>query len=111
MKSRREFLKKTTIMGTGVIFYIHPVNLIANNKGKKMSNTVKTKGYAAFDESGEIRPWEFERRAVGDDDILIEIKAASICHSDIHQEKGHWGKQQYPQVPGHEIAGVVTQVR
>lgn len=75
-----------------------------------MSNTVKTKGYAAFDESGEIKPWEFERRPVEDNDILIEIKAASICHSDIHQEKGHWGKQQYPQVPGHEIAGVVTQV-
>ncbi|QKF82608.1 NAD(P)-dependent alcohol dehydrogenase [Halarcobacter ebronensis] len=75
-----------------------------------MNNTVKTRGYAAFDESGVIKPWEFERRAVGDDDILIEIKAASICHSDIHQEKGHWGKQQYPQVPGHEIAGVVTQV-
>lgn len=75
-----------------------------------MANTVKTRGYAAFDNSGEIKPWEFERRAVGDDDILIEIKAASICHSDIHQEKGHWGEQQYPQVPGHEIAGVVTQV-
>ncbi|GGD45407.1 arabinose dehydrogenase [Malaciobacter pacificus] len=75
-----------------------------------MNNTIKTKAYAAFDESGEIKPWEFERRPVGDDDVLIEIKAASICHSDIHQEKGHWGKQQYPQVPGHEIAGIVTQV-
>lgn len=75
-----------------------------------MSNNVKTKGYAAFDESGEIKPWEFERRPVEDDDILIEIKAASICHSDIHQEKGHWGAQQYPQVPGHEIAGIVTQI-
>lgn len=56
-----------------------------------MNNNVKTKGYAAFDESGIIKPWEFERRPVEDDDILIEIKAASICHSDIHQEKGHWG--------------------
>lgn len=57
-----------------------------------------------------IKPWTFERRPVGENDILIEIKAASICHSDIHQEKGHWGKQQYPQVTGHEIAGVVTQI-
>lgn len=107
--SRREFMKKTAIVGAGLVFTTYPVNIFANNKGEKMS-TVKTKGYAAFDESGVLKPWTFERRAVGDDDILIEIKAASICHSDIHQEKGHWGKQQYPQVPGHEIAGVVTQV-
>ncbi len=54
-----------------------------------MSETVKTKGYAAKDASGKLSPWEFERRPVGDDDILIDIKFASICHSDIHQEKGH----------------------
>jgi alcohol dehydrogenase (NADP+)/uncharacterized zinc-type alcohol dehydrogenase-like protein len=47
---------------------------------------------------------------VGDDDVLIEIKYPSICHSDIHQMKGHWGPQQYPQVPGHEIVGVVSAV-
>ncbi|MBC7587304.1 MAG: NAD(P)-dependent alcohol dehydrogenase, partial [Chitinophagaceae bacterium] len=35
---------------------------------------------------------------------------SGICHSDIHTIKGHWGKQQYPQVPGHEIAGVVSEV-
>nr|WP_321432719.1 alcohol dehydrogenase catalytic domain-containing protein [uncultured Campylobacter sp.] len=47
--------------------------------------------------------------AMGDDDILIELMAASICHSDIHTELGHWGKQIYPQVPGHEIVGVVRE--
>lgn len=71
---------------------------------------IKSKGYAAFDATGTLKPWDFERRPVGDNDILIEIKFASICHSDIHQMKGHWGPQQYPQVPGHEIAGVVTRV-
>ncbi|RXJ78552.1 Zn-dependent alcohol dehydrogenase [Arcobacter sp. F155] len=109
-QTRREFLRNSALVGAGVVFTTQPVNIFAETKGNKMSNTVKTKGYAAFDESGEIKPWEFERRPVEDNDILIEIKAASICHSDIHQEKGHWGKQQYPQVPGHEIAGVVTQV-
>ncbi|SDM31968.1 alcohol dehydrogenase (NADP+)/uncharacterized zinc-type alcohol dehydrogenase-like protein [Catalinimonas alkaloidigena] len=75
-----------------------------------MSKNIKTRGYAALDESGTLSPWEFERRPVGDDDILIDIKYASICHSDIHQEKGHWGPQQYPQVPGHEIVGIVSAV-
>ncbi len=108
-QKRREFIKNSAIIGADLVFF-EPTNILAKEKGFIMSNTIKTKGYAAFDESGVIKPWEFERRAVGDDDILIEIKAASICHSDIHQEKGHWGPQQYPQVPGHEIAGVVTQV-
>jgi uncharacterized zinc-type alcohol dehydrogenase-like protein len=57
-----------------------------------------------------VTAWNFERRPVGDNDILIEIKYSGICHSDIHTIKGHWGKQQYPQVPGHEIAGIVTAV-
>ena len=71
---------------------------------------IACKGWAAFDESGELKPWKFERRAVGDDDILIEVMAASICHSDIHTELGNWGKQIYPQVPGHEIVGIVREV-
>lgn len=75
-----------------------------------MNSNTLSRGYAAFDTSGKLKPWKFERRAVGDNDILIEIKYASICHSDIHQMKGHWGPQQYPQVPGHEIAGVVKEV-
>ncbi|WP_288369705.1 NAD(P)-dependent alcohol dehydrogenase [uncultured Algoriphagus sp.] len=75
-----------------------------------MNLPIKARGYAAIDESGILKPFEFERRSLGDDDILIDIKFASICHSDIHQEKGHWGKQIYPQVPGHEIVGIVSAV-
>jgi alcohol dehydrogenase (NADP+) len=75
-----------------------------------MSNNVKSRGYAAKDTSGVLSPWEFERRPVGDNDILIDIKFASICHSDIHTMTGDWGPQRYPQVPGHEIAGIVTAV-
>lgn len=88
-----------------------PLQLIAQeNNQNTMNQNIKSKGYAAKDKSGKLSPWEFERRPVGDDDILIDIKYASICHSDIHQMKGHWGPQQYPQVPGHEIVGVVAAV-
>lgn len=75
-----------------------------------MSKNIKSRGYAAKDNSGKLSAWEFERRPVGDNDILIDIKYASICHSDIHTMKGDWGAQQYPQVPGHEIVGVVAAV-
>jgi alcohol dehydrogenase (NADP+) len=70
----------------------------------------KSRGYAGMDTSGKLSPWEFERRPVGENDILIDIKFASICHSDIHTIMGDWGPQQYPQVPGHEIVGIVAAV-
>jgi len=108
-QSRRDFIKKSAVLGAGLIF-IDPATLFANEKGKTMNGNIKTKGYAVFDTSGVFKPWEFERRPVGDNDILIDIKYASICHSDIHQMKGHWGPQQYPQVPGHEMVGIVAAV-
>lgn len=75
-----------------------------------MSKNIQTKGFAGTDEKSPLTAWEFERRPIGDNDVLIEIKYSGICHSDIHQIRGHWGPQKYPQVPGHEIAGVVLAV-
>ena len=51
-----------------------------------------------------------ERRDVGEHDVAIDIKFAGICHSDIHQAREEWGTAIFPMVPGHEIAGVVTEV-
>ena len=51
-----------------------------------------------------------ERRAVGELDVRIDIKFTGICHSDIHQGEGDWGAGIFPMVPGHEIAGIVTEV-
>jgi cinnamyl-alcohol dehydrogenase len=33
-----------------------------------------------------------------------------MCHSDLHSIKNEWNNAMYPMVPGHEIAGVVTEV-
>jgi uncharacterized zinc-type alcohol dehydrogenase-like protein len=44
------------------------------------------------------------------DEVVIDIKYAGVCHSDIHTARGEWGDVIYPLVPGHEIAGVVTAV-
>jgi len=114
--SRRKFLQQTGLAGAGLALAA-PLQLFANTNETTtnqimydMTKNIKTRGYAAKDNSGKLSPWEFERRAVGDNDILIDIKYASICHSDIHQMKGDWGKQPYPQVPGHEIAGIVAAV-
>jgi len=107
--SRREFLQTSAALGAGLMLAgASPLFAAINPKETNMN--IKSKGYAAVDTSGKLKPWAFERRPVGDNDVLIETKAASICHSDIHQMKGHWGAQQYPQIPGHEIVGIVAAV-
>lgn len=75
-----------------------------------MEKNIETRGFAGRNHETPLSLWNFERRPVGDDDILIDIKYSGICHSDIHQIRGHWAPQQYPQVPGHEIAGIVAAV-
>lgn len=71
---------------------------------------IQTKGYATHDANAEFAPFEFERRDVGSNDILIDIEWAGICHSDIHQAKNEWSNATYPMVPGHEIVGRVTEI-
>lgn len=74
---------------------------------------IQTKGYATHDSNAKFGPFDFERRDVGANDILIEIEYCGICHSDIHAAKNEWEGMMpstYPLVPGHEIVGRVTQV-
>jgi uncharacterized zinc-type alcohol dehydrogenase-like protein len=66
--------------------------------------------YAAPAAKAPLERTTIERRPVGEFDVLIEIKYAGICHSDIHQVREGWGESIFPMVPGHEIAGVVAEV-
>ncbi|MGV9251024.1 NAD(P)-dependent alcohol dehydrogenase [Streptomyces sp. NPDC003697] len=66
--------------------------------------------YAAPAAKAPLERTTIERRAVGESDVQIDIKFAGICHSDIHQAREGWGEAIFPMVPGHEIAGVVSEV-
>ncbi|HZE14703.1 MAG TPA: NAD(P)-dependent alcohol dehydrogenase [Mycobacterium sp.] len=66
--------------------------------------------YAATSATEPLTKTTIERREPGLHDVAIQIKFAGICHSDIHTVKAEWGQPDYPVVPGHEIAGVVTAV-
>ncbi len=77
------------------------------------TKAVATRGYATHGPEAKFQPFEFTRREVGPNDILIDIEYAGICHSDIHQAKAEWEPMIpsiYPMVPGHEIVGRVSQV-
>lgn len=71
---------------------------------------IETRGYATHDSNAKFAPFDFERRDLGDHDILIDVQFCGICHSDIHQAKSEWGPSIYPMVPGHEIVGTVSKV-
>ncbi len=66
--------------------------------------------YAAPAAKAPLERTTIERRPVGEHDVAIDIKYSGICHSDIHQAREGWGEAIFPMVPGHEIAGVVTEV-
>jgi alcohol dehydrogenase (NADP+) len=74
---------------------------------------ISTRGFATNGPEAKFGPFEFARRQVGPNDILIDIQYCGICHSDIHQARAEWEPMIpsiYPMVPGHEIVGRVTQV-
>lgn len=71
---------------------------------------MKSRGLAAQSSKSPLEPFEFERRELRPNDVALDIAYAGICHSDIHQVREEWGPSIYPMVPGHEIAGTVTEV-
>ncbi|HEU5485792.1 MAG TPA: NAD(P)-dependent alcohol dehydrogenase [Microlunatus sp.] len=66
--------------------------------------------YAAPSATDPLVPTTVQRRDVGPKDVLIEIRYAGICHSDIHTVRGEWGEVSYPLTVGHEIVGTVAEV-
>ena len=75
---------------------------------------VPSKGFAVHSHDDHFHPYEFTRHAVRDNDILIEIMYAGICHSDIHgardEQKELGINAVYPMVSGHEMAGKIVAI-
>ena len=72
--------------------------------------TTTVKAYGATASTQDLKPLDIQRRAVGIDDIKIDITYCGVCHSDIHTAKNDWKGTKYPIVPGHEIIGRVTAI-
>jgi len=47
---------------------------------------------------------------IGEQDVLVRVKAAGICHSDAHYRAGVSPVLSLPLTLGHEVAGVVEEV-
>ncbi|WP_425457290.1 alcohol dehydrogenase AdhP [Azospirillum ramasamyi] len=45
----------------------------------------------------------------GPGEVLVQVKACGVCHTDLHAATGDWPvKPSLPFIPGHEAAGVVV---
>jgi len=64
--------------------------------------------------SCDFKPIKFQRRPLGDNDVLIDMKFCGVCHSDVVWASGDaaaiMGFPQFPAVPGHELAGICAAV-
>jgi 2-desacetyl-2-hydroxyethyl bacteriochlorophyllide A dehydrogenase len=57
-----------------------------------------------------LRMQEVPMPNVGPDDVLVRVKAAGICRSDMHYRAGVSPVRPLPLTLGHEVAGLVEQV-
>jgi len=68
------------------------------------------RAYSAASATSPLVPMQIERRAIGPNDVFLDVLYCGICHSDIHHVRSDWGPDRYPCVPGHEIIGRVQAV-
>jgi uncharacterized zinc-type alcohol dehydrogenase-like protein len=80
------------------------------NPSQSSSKRIPSIGYAAKSAKTPLGPFQFDRRELRENDILIDILYSGVCHSDIHQARDEWGGSMFPMVPGHEIVGKVVRV-
>ena len=63
---------------------------------------------------GDIRYIDIETPKVGNTDVLIKVKRAGVCGTDLALYKGDMpyiknGDTTYPITPGHEWSGIVVE--
>ena len=63
-----------------------------------------------IDQGKPLEQRELRQPEVMQDEVLVSIKAAGICHSDAHYRAGTIPISNLPITPGHEIAGVIEEI-
>jgi propanol-preferring alcohol dehydrogenase len=50
---------------------------------------------------------EIDKPRIKPDEILVNVKACGICHTDLHTVEGEMELPKMPLIPGHQVVGVV----
>lgn len=70
---------------------------------------MNTKAAILWEQGSDLSVEEALLEAPRAGEVLVEVKAAGVCHSDLHPARGDWPART-PLVLGHEGAGVVREV-
>ena len=62
--------------------------------------------------ANDLRLEEAEKPSINDDEILVKVKSAAICGTDIRMFKnGYAGvNENNPRILGHEISGEIAEI-
>jgi 2-desacetyl-2-hydroxyethyl bacteriochlorophyllide A dehydrogenase len=58
----------------------------------------------------DLRFEEVPIPGMGEDEVLVKVKAVGICGSDVHGYLGKTGRRTPPMIMGHEFSGVVEKI-
>jgi uncharacterized zinc-type alcohol dehydrogenase-like protein len=115
---RRAFLNTSALSTAGLIaggMFFSPLANAQQQNRKNMKNNLENgpfpaEGMAAYSPNGPLQRMNFQRRTLEAKDVAIKLHFCGVCHSDIHTIHEDWGKVQFPQIVGHELAGEVVAV-
>ena len=71
---------------------------------------MKTKAAIAVKAGEDLVIEELDLDGPGDNEVLVEIKATGVCHTDAFTLSGDDPEGIFPSVLGHEGAGIVMEV-
>jgi len=111
LHGRREFLMAGAALATAPLMAGVATGAPAAQTGVPVGNgPFSARAYGASSATSPLGPLQIQRRAVGPNDVLLDVLYCGICHTDIHYVRNEWGSGRYPCIPGHEIVGRVQAV-
>ena len=71
---------------------------------------MKTRAAVAFEAGKPLEVVEVDLQGPQQGEVLVEIKATGVCHTDAFTLSGDDPEGMFPAIMGHEGAGVVVEV-
>src|SRR6185437_10100807 len=93
-------------MGLFPLFALRPAGL----DRQRTAASVKTRAAVAFEAKKPLEIVELDLEGPKPGEVLIEIKATGICHTDQYTLSGLDSEGLFPSILGHEGAGIVREV-
>ena len=65
---------------------------------------------ALFTGKNQVQFADLPNPVAGPGDVVVQVQASGVCHTDYEVLKDNYGTGAFPVVPGHEYAGVIVDI-